>query len=278
MARTSPVEDIFDMLAKAPWWLGVTVAGIVYITGNVFFANAPANSPIQAINPLMRMFANGIAVLCLVAAAVSALKQLMRRNLLDRQSGLQSLRSLSWREFEQLVGEAYRRQGYDVDETGGGGADGGIDLVLRGHGETVLVQCKRWRVQQVGVDKVRELFGVLHAEGANRGILVTSGTFTREAHSFKVGKPLVLVDGPALATLVRDVRSPAATRSNVQPSHRPTVPPLPPNGQTAQPSDPLTCPRCNARMVLRTARRGANAGNTFYGCTRYPDCKGIRSA
>jgi restriction system protein len=278
MARTSIVEDIFNILTKAPWWLGVTAAGIVYITGNLFFGNAPAHSPSQALNPLLRMFTNAIAVICLVAAAVSAIKQLMRRNLLDRQDGLQSLRSLSWREFEQLVGEAYRRQGYDVEETGGGGADGGIDLVLRGHGETVLVQCKQWRVLQVGVEKVRELFGVLHSEGADRGILVTSGTFTREAQSFKVGKPLVLVDGPALASLVRDVRTPAATRPTVQPSHRAPVPPLPPDRPTAPPSDPLTCPKCGAPMTLRTAKRGNNAGNTFYGCTRYPDCKGIRNA
>jgi hypothetical protein len=39
------------------------------------------------------------------------------------------------------------------------------------------------------------------------GILVTSGTFTRDAQSFKVGKPLILVDGPALAALVREVRT-----------------------------------------------------------------------
>ena len=32
-----------------------------------------------------------------------------------------------------------------------------------------------------------------------------------------------------------------------------------------------------ALMVLRTARKGVNAGNQFYGCSRFPDCKGTRA-
>jgi len=33
------------------------------------------------------------------------------------------------------------------------------------------------------------------------------------------------------------------------------------------------CPRCEAEMILRTARRGAAAGSQFWGCSRYPACK-----
>lgn len=36
------------------------------------------------------------------------------------------------------------------------------------------------------------------------------------------------------------------------------------------------CPRCAEPMVMRTARRGKNAGNTFWGCSAYPDCRGTR--
>lgn len=38
-----------------------------------------------------------------------------------------------------------------------------------------------------------------------------------------------------------------------------------------------TCPRCGSSMVKRLARRGRNAGNYFWGCSRYPRCKGTRS-
>jgi len=39
-----------------------------------------------------------------------------------------------------------------------------------------------------------------------------------------------------------------------------------------------TCPVCSSPMVKRSAKRGANAGNEFWGCSRYPGCKGIVSA
>jgi hypothetical protein len=37
-----------------------------------------------------------------------------------------------------------------------------------------------------------------------------------------------------------------------------------------------TCPLCGQPMILRTSKRGANAGNQFWGCSTYPTCKGTR--
>ncbi|WP_269490053.1 topoisomerase DNA-binding C4 zinc finger domain-containing protein [Alkalilimnicola ehrlichii] len=45
-------------------------------------------------------------------------------------------------------------------------------------------------------------------------------------------------------------------------------------------SDPTAerkCPRCGNDMVLRTAKRGANAGNQFWGCSGYPKCRAVQS-
>ena len=36
-----------------------------------------------------------------------------------------------------------------------------------------------------------------------------------------------------------------------------------------------TCPKCGSPMALRTARRGSNAGQQFWGCTNYPSCRGV---
>lgn len=36
-----------------------------------------------------------------------------------------------------------------------------------------------------------------------------------------------------------------------------------------------TCPICGCNMILRTAKKGPTPGNKFYGCSRYPKCKGI---
>jgi len=38
----------------------------------------------------------------------------------------------------------------------------------------------------------------------------------------------------------------------------------------------IQCPRCRSKMALRTATRGGNAGGQFWGCSKYPRCKGTR--
>ena len=37
----------------------------------------------------------------------------------------------------------------------------------------------------------------------------------------------------------------------------------------------VTCPNCNSGMVLRTSKKGTNAGNKFWGCAQFPRCRGI---
>jgi HJR/Mrr/RecB family endonuclease len=61
-------------------------------------------------------------------------------------------------EFESYIGELFREQGYFVMETDEG-PDNGVDLVLKKDGEKTYVQCKHWKANSVGVEKVRELLG-----------------------------------------------------------------------------------------------------------------------
>lgn len=37
------------------------------------------------------------------------------------------------------------------------------------------------------------------------------------------------------------------------------------------------CPKCGSKMVLRTATKGKNAGNKFYGCAGFPKCRYIEN-
>jgi restriction system protein len=202
-----------------------------------------------------------IALFLLLPAPISAYHSWRKRKLLDKQKGLDSIRSLSWREFEQLVGEAYRRQGYTVRENAGAGPDGGIDLALSKDGKTYLVQCKQWRSWKIGVKVVREMYGVMTAKHAHGVVLITSGMFTQEARNFAAGKPIDLVEGRQLTDLVANVqKSPAFTSPN------------------APVTDDLTtkvCPKCGGEMIVKTARQGKYAGQKFWSCTKYPTCKGL---
>lgn len=183
--------------------------------------------------------------------------------------GIEWLRQLEWRQFEQVIGTAYQLQGYQVLPTADR-ADGGIDLILIRGAERIFVQCKHWKAWQVPVTVVRELFGVVVANRASGGIVVTSGTFSREAMAFAQQSGITLLDGPAVLQLV------AAGRM-IQTAHPPVAQPPQQAMPTPAPGTP-TCPICLSPMVLRRARRGQRAGSAFWGCMRYPGCKGIIEA
>src|SRR5579859_8155413 len=76
----------------------------------------------------------------LVGFAMRRYQQPTDRHRFEQQSGVESLRRLSWQEFERLLGEVYRRHGYEVRQRGGPVADGGADLELRNGDEKLLVQ------------------------------------------------------------------------------------------------------------------------------------------
>lgn len=208
------------------------------------------------------------AIFC-IGAMVSALQRVRRRGLLQQAivSPSRITDGMNWQEFELLVGEAFRQRGYAVEETVPG-PDGGVDLVLRKDGEKFLVQCKQWRALKVSVTVVRELYGVMAAQGAAGGFVVTSGQFTAEAKSFAAGRHVTLIDGEALRTWL-----PSVVDRPLQPA------PLNPLPSSVRPASSMTapaCPICQSIMVRRTAKRGVNVGRQFWGCSKFPACRGVQ--
>lgn len=260
MARRD--ESILNLLAGVPWWVSVVLSGAVYLTLTYIFPLIEFGPGISA--SMLKGFiisgqnlAPAIALILLIPAPISAYNAWRKRKVLDRQASIDSIRSLEWKAFEELVGEAYRRQGYAVSENAGAGPDGGIDLSLRKAGELTIVQCKQWRAQKVGVEKVRELYGIQVSHHATRSIFVTSGFFTQEARNFAADKPIDLVEGSEFLALIR----------NVQPTTKKTTP---------QPPSSVACPECGSRMVLRTAQKGPHLGQQFWGCSIFPKCRGTK--
>jgi restriction system protein len=267
-------ESAIEILIRLPWWVSVLIGcvafvGLRWVIPSMLEGKVVATAFIGA----ARLSAPWVGLLFAFTAGAAALFARRKRHLLDQQMTLATIRELDWQEFEWMVGEAYRRQGYTVQDSIKRGPDGGIDLVLRKNGETVLVQCKQRRSSSVGAPVVREAYGVQMHEKADRSVVITSGHFTREAVTFAQGKPIELIDGPELLALVRDVQlreKPAADATQPPPATTKAPAPVAP----ATVSSPIPCPQCGAPMVLRTARRGANAGSTFWGCCKYPSCRG----
>jgi len=218
----------------------------------------------QAAPYLAPIIAVVLGCVALVAALRSPFIAARRRALSDRQRDIDSIRSLSWLQFEQLVGETYRRHGYSVLENALKGADDGIDLWLSKDGNDVLVQCKHWK-QNIGVSVVREHLGVVSAYKARRGVIVSSGGFTAAARDFAQQTGIELISGEQLAQLAGVTGSPEHTGDGETPEGIPF----------AEPST-QRCPDCGNNMVRRIAKRGQRAGQAFMGCSRWPDCTGTR--
>lgn len=267
MARRD--ESILIVLARLPWWVSVCFAAVVY-AGLKFVLPFFASNYIilKGIAPLASQYA-WVAAIFLIPAAVSAFGSFRKSRQLDRQNGIESIRSLDWKQFEELLGEAYRRQGYSVKENSSAGPDGGIDLTIKQDGNVYLVQCKQWRNFKVGVKVVREMLGLVTAHGAQGTIIVTSGTFTQEAKAFASGKPIELVEGHQLVGMIGSVQiRPMVAVSDTMGQTRPV------DAHKVQPiASVRQCPRCGGEMVVRKARRGATAGSRFLGCSGYPKCR-----
>ena len=215
-----------------------------------------------------------VPAICLLASLASIFSRRKRNALhanVANAGAKDALDAMSWREFEQLVGEHFRRQGFSVVETGGGGADGGVDLVLSRGSDRYFVQCKQWRARQVGIASVRELYGVIAAKGAAGGYVITSGVFTDEARRFAEGLEIELIEGDRLAKLI--AAQYASSPRSAAPQARRS-----PETAKREPTEVPVCPECGSIMVLRTARKGNNAGNSFWGCPTFPKCRGTRPA
>jgi restriction system protein len=252
-------RSILNELVMFPWWASAGLAGVVYGVSAFVLPGLTGASPV------VKAFSSGIArvgpilsLVLLFVAAVSAYFQHRKGKLLERQTGLVSVGELSWRQFESLVSEAFRRKGFLVLDNIEDGPDGGVDLRLRKNGQLVFVQCKHWKARSVGVKVVRELYGVMAAKNVKHGIVVTYGEFTSEASDFAKANSIALIDGPKLTQMIASVQQ----SGNMQ----------------AQPEVARACPKCGSEMVLRVAKKGPNSGKKFWSCSKFPDCRGVVSA
>lgn len=251
--------NILYLLAQVPWWISIVLSATVFFVLKFIVPAIDFQSwvfkDIAGAAPQIAYF---VAFILLIPAPISYFNSLRKKKLLDKQKDIDSIKSLSWKQFEELIAEAYRRKGYSVVENYDIGPDGGIDLALKKDGNMFLVQCKQWRSYKVDVRVVREMYGVMTAKHAAGVIIITSGLFTQEAKNFAVDKPIDLVEGSQVVDLIRSVQ--------IKPTCSPT--------EINKPQTTANlCPDCGGELVIRVARHGKNTRNKFWGCSNFPKCK-----
>jgi len=145
---------------------------------------------------------------------------IMRLNKADRRiiegkeviSGIdvgENIAAMHWDDFEHLIRELFEKEfaesGAEVNVTQAS-RDSGVDAIVFDpdpiRGGKYVIQAKRY-TRTVDVSAVRDLFGTLQNEGANRGILVTTSKFGPDAYTFAKGKPITLIDGSNLLAMLK---------------------------------------------------------------------------
>lgn len=115
-----------------------------------------------------------------------------------------NLMDLNPYEFENLVANLFNNLGYETKLTRSH-KDGGVDAIVFDtrpiSGGKLVIQAKRYR-HAVGVSAVRDLYGTMVHEGANKGILVTTSGYGPDAFQFCKDKPIELIDGGGLLYLL----------------------------------------------------------------------------
>ncbi|MGD1826907.1 Restriction endonuclease Mrr [Chromobacterium violaceum] len=190
---------VLSAAPRLPWHTLMSLAALSWLAGRHYlFPLSPRAVVSDIVSGFSLLLQYGVPAALAACAGYSFWRRFPARARGGDAPSMKMLAEVSWQDFEALVGDMFRRQGYRVVPRSGHGPDGGVDLELFLGEERYLVQCKRWNTQKVGVAVVRELYGVMQAGRVSGGFVVCSGEFTADARAFAAGKGIVLLHGKAV--------------------------------------------------------------------------------
>jgi restriction system protein len=194
-------------------------------------------------------------------------------------------------EFEEIVGNMYRKFGYEVERTPMSN-DFGRDLILKKDGKKTFVECKRYdRDTPIGRRHLQLFYGVIVNMHADAWIFVTTSRFANTAVNFAGETGIKLIDGYELAALMAQAfpgeGNPDEYRAMCREcgeivlfNLRESVEEIScKNSHMVKNDSPdslkikliaevPSCEKCGSKMRLVNGRRGK-----FWGCSNYPKCR-----
>ncbi len=142
---------------------------------------------------------------------LSDAETIIRQRYLHFKNSRESLLNLTPFEFELLISWLWEKMGHSISITQGS-YDGGIDIVAtnktKGRSAHILIQCKRYK-ENIGASVIRELTGVVSRHHANKGVVITTAGFTRQARKEAGFTPIIeIIDFDALNIILNKYLGP----------------------------------------------------------------------
>ena len=176
-----PKRSLFAILCDLPWWVSLLVAALVYWVGATF-----------------SIFIGAAAALPFICVAIYVVYLRIRRGpALDVAALLKALRSVQAEDMRAMLAEVFTADRYVLSDAPSG------DLRLERNGYVTLVRFRRWRAQATNPAALSELQQTMRAQKADHGMYITAGTIAETARKQATDSGIALVDGVALAELVR---------------------------------------------------------------------------
>lgn len=190
-----------------------------------------------------------VFLLCLLGL-VFFITRIIKRIKVEKSMLTDDYDYMSGEEFEEFCANVLRGNGYTNVEVTKASGDHGIDVLATKDGLKYAIQCKRYS-KPVGNKAVQEAYSGKDIYKADVAVVMSNMDFTPQA--------------------IED-----ASKLNVELWNRDKIYSLQKKGNVtiseSVEKDEYICPKCGGKLVLRTAKKGANAGSQFYGCSNYPNC------
>ncbi len=198
MNFTPPRNSLFALLLRSPWWVSVLIAG-----GLGLVAAALLPSDFRVVGAL-----SGFPFL--VIAAMAAQRQWRLPSAARVRQTEAAVSAMAWAEFQALLADSFRRNGFEV-QAGSGGV---IDLVLRRQGRTMLVAARRWKTARLGVEPLRALQAARQADHDSadtpQAVCICLGALSDNAVPYAAQHGITLWRAPELALALRGMPLPPA--------------------------------------------------------------------
>ncbi|HWI82485.1 restriction endonuclease [Ramlibacter sp.] len=179
-------NSLFAVLLRSRWWISLLVAVAVV-------AAARALLP-----PQYWVFGAMGAFPFLVIAAIALVKQWRRPSERQTQQVVERVRAMAWREFAQLLEQAFARDGYQVQRI-----EGAADLAVTRAGRTALVAARRWKAARHGEEGIAALHAQMRERDASGCTYIALGQLSANAQAFARAHGVQVMQAEGLAQLLR---------------------------------------------------------------------------
>ena len=179
-------NSVFAMLLRSSSWISFALAVGLTLLARIVLPDEYVP------------FAPAVALPFFVTGLITGWKEWRQPSQARVAATLEAVGAMSWREFSELMEQAFKRDGHSVTRT-----SGAADFILMKEGRTALVACKRWKAASHGLQPLAELAADRDRSGAGEALYVATSTMSDNALRFAADNKIALMRGPELTRLLR---------------------------------------------------------------------------